>query len=62
MTDHRRSFAQALTDPDSDIVVEALGRRCDQCHADVGQLCTNRAGFKADLAGRLIHYGRRMKP
>lgn len=54
--------AYVLQDPDSPAVVEALTRRCDQCRAEPGQLCTRRAGITDDLKGRLIHIGRKEKP
>jgi len=52
------SLPQQLTDPDSLVVTEAITRRCDQCRAPIGELCTKRGGFRADLLGRLIHLGR----
>ena len=55
-------FAAAVNDPDHPIIVDALSRRCDQCHANIGAECTPRGGFHADLAGRRIHYGRMGKP
>jgi hypothetical protein len=56
------AYRAALLNPDSDIIREALTRKCDQCQAPAGVLCRGRKGFSADLAGRLIHHGRRMKP
>jgi len=57
-----RAYYAALSDPDSGIVRESITRRCDQCGAKPGQLCVRREGFRDDLAGRVIHVGRRMKP
>jgi hypothetical protein len=57
-----RAYYAAMLNPDSDIVQESLTRKCDQCKAPAGQLCVKREGFGADLAGRVIHVGRRMKP
>ena len=57
-----RHIAPDLQNPNDTAVTEALTRKCDQCHAPAGQLCVKRVGFGADLAGRLIHIGRRMKP
>jgi len=57
-----RAYYTALLNPDSDIIREALTRKCDQCQAPVGILCRGRKGFSADLAGRLIHLGRMHKP
>lgn len=52
------SITAQLQDPDSQLVRRALVRRCDQCRAPAGELCTRRGGFKQDLLGRLIHIGR----
>ena len=57
-----RPITEQLTDPGSEIVLEALTRRCDQCLAKKGQLCVKRGGFKADLTGRVVHLGRLLPP
>ena len=53
---------EQLTDPESDTVQEALTRPCDGCGAPKGVLCHNHIQPGADLPGRLIHFGRRLKP
>lgn len=53
---------EQLTDPNSEMVREALTRRCDGCGAAIGVLCHNHIQPGADLPGRLIHLGRRLKP
>ena len=53
---------EQLTDPNSEMVQEALTRRCDGCGAPKGVLCHNHIQPGADLTGRLIHLGRRLKP
>jgi len=53
-----RSITVDITDPRSDIVIEALTRTCDQCRAAIGQTCVKRGGIHQDLLGRLIHIGR----
>lgn len=55
------TLADALNDPDSPQVVDALTRRCDLCGQPAGKLCGRRHGIRDDLAGRLIHVGR-MQP
>lgn len=48
--------------PDHPIIRDALGRKCDQCNANIGAECRPRGGIRHDLAGRLIHLGRMEKP
>lgn len=56
-----RSVAEQLSDPHSDVVTEALTRRCDLCSAKPGVLCTNPIRPSMPLpGGRLIHHGRRL--
>ena len=62
VTAQSRPITEQLTDPGSEIVLEALTRRCDQCLAPKGQLCVKRGGFTADLTGRLVHLGRLLEP
>jgi hypothetical protein len=56
------AYRAELLDPRSEIVREALTRKCDQCHAPAGELCVKRGGFRSDLKARLIHIGRMHKP
>ena len=53
---------QQLSDPNSEVVVEALTRRCDLCKAEKGTLCRNHIRPGEPLPGRLIHFGRMLKP
>jgi hypothetical protein len=46
-----------LNDPDSDMVRDALARRCIVCKATPQQPCTNIYGA-SELAGRLVHFAR----
>lgn len=55
-------LTQQITTPDSPLVQEALTRRCEQCRAPKGELCTKRGGIHQDLLGRLIHIGRIGEP
>lgn len=52
------TFADALNDPGSPQVVDALTRRCDLCGQPAGKLCAPRHGIRDDLAGRIVHLGR----
>ena len=49
-------------DPNQPRVQAALQRRCDQCHAQPGQPCTNHVHDHGPLPGRHVHYGRLENP
>lgn len=51
-------LAEALNDPHSPEMLDALTRRCDACGQPPEKLCARRHGIRDDLAGRLIHVGR----
>jgi hypothetical protein len=58
----RKHVPPDFNNPNDPSVAEALVRKCDQCKAPAGELCQKRAGFQEDLAGRVIHVGRRQPP
>ena len=61
-TEPHRPISEQIQDPNSPLVLDALERTCDQCRADIGQLCAKRGGIHQDLLGRLVHLGRLSPP
>jgi hypothetical protein len=53
----RHNLAVEMNDPNSQMVQEALTRRCIVCHAKPRKPCTNIYGAP-ELAGRLVHFAR----
>lgn len=51
-------ITEQITDPNSELVREALTRTCHQCLAGIGCLCVKRDWLQADLLGRVIHLDR----
>ena len=47
-----------LGDPDSDVVRDALTRKCEVCKAKPNEECVNTITKGAALPGRLVHYAR----
>ena len=55
---HTEPITRQITDPDSEMVQEALTRRCHICRAPIGTLCANPIRPGSPLPGRLIHLHR----